>query len=126
MVTRARDERGALEGFVLLALASLAGFAVIVAIAAALLVHRERVATAADMAALGAAQTGDCSIAQQVATHNGARVVDCDLTDAEARVVVAMPTGFSAALTRAGAPTEFRGVARAALAVAADPVAEQP
>lgn len=120
------DDGGAIEGFVLLALAALAGFAVVVAIAVSMLIRREQTASAADLAALAAAQAGDCAVAARAAELNGARIDRCELTGAEARVIVAAPTGYSSALLAAGAPSELRAAARAALAVAADPVAELP
>lgn len=115
-MTRSNQEAGAIEGFVLLTLAALAGFAVVVALAASLLIHREQVATAADMAVLAAAQTADCAVAERVATLNGAAIVRCEVAGTEARVIVSAPTGFSATLVRAGAPGRLRAAARAQLA----------
>lgn len=125
MVRRGGDD-GAIEGFVLLGLAALAGFALVVAIAASMLILREQVATAADMAALAAAQSGDCSIARRAAAFNGADIDLCDLTDVEARVLVSAPTGYAAALVAAGAPRVIRAAARAALAEIPDPIVERP
>ena len=115
-MTRLHREAGAIEGFVMLALSALAGFAVVVSIAASLLIQREAVATAADMAVLAAAQTGDCAIAERAAALNGAGIVRCEVVDLEARVIVSAPTGFSAGLVRAGAPAHLRAAAHALLA----------
>lgn len=74
-------------------------------------VMRAQVSTAADLAALAAADAGQCSTAQQVATVNGATRVSCEqlgedfLVRAETELsVVAGRRLTIAALARAGPP----------------------
>lgn len=115
MVSRLRAEDGALEGFVILAIGGLALFAAVVAVCGGVFIQHERARTAADFAALAAAQALDCAVASTVAARNGAQVLTCEVTDAEARVVVTMPTGFGPWLAADGRLSRYTAGARASI-----------
>jgi secretion/DNA translocation related TadE-like protein len=113
MVRLLRADVGALEGFVLMALCALTSLAVVVAFLASLFIGREQARTAADMAALAAAQTQDCTIAAESARRNGAALRSCRLDGVDAYVSVEMPTRLGGFLISAGAPRQYRAMAHA-------------
>ncbi len=106
-------DKGALEPIVaflaLLLLATAFTFAAILGV----LARHEQAVTAADFAALATASTGDCEIGMRVAARNGARLMNCTLDDKGARVRVALPSGLSKTLIRAGAPSLLTATAHA-------------
>lgn len=113
MVTRPRSDRGAIEGYFILAMFGLVLVSVMVAVIAAAFVRHEQARTAADFAALAAAQRQDCQPAAAAAERNGAVLRGCSLREGVATVSVASPTGFGHWLILAGAPTHYLASARA-------------
>jgi secretion/DNA translocation related TadE-like protein len=113
VVSRLRSDAGAIEGFVMIALFALTGFAVVIAVVGSVFIHHERARTAADFAALAAAQSLECSLATRAARHNGATLRSCTVDEAEARVTVAVPSGIGGWLTSVGAPQQYLASAHA-------------
>lgn len=110
---RLRSDRGAIEGFVVIAMLGLTLFAVVVAFVASMFIRHEQARTAADFAALAAAQTQECAAAAEAAKRNGAALRSCTLDDVDARVTVSIPSGYGELLLDAGAPLGFLASAHA-------------
>lgn len=115
MVKPIHDDRGAIEGFVIATMLALTAFTVLFAIIAGVFIRHEQARTAADFAALAAAQTQECAAADEAAKRNGAALRSCALDLTEARVTVAAPSRYGPALISVGAPREFVAYAHAKL-----------
>jgi len=113
VVKRLHCDRGAMEGYLMIALCALTGFTAVVALVASLFIRHEQAHTAADLSALAAAQSGDCTVAAEAARRNGASLRTCTLRDADAFVAIATPTMLGRFLDSAGAPREFTASAHA-------------
>ena len=89
--------------------------------AGSLAVARQHAASAADQAALAASQFADCDQADRLARENGATLVDCQMDDTDAVVVVAVPMPRAVERLAAwpggagSAPSQVRATARAGL-----------
>lgn len=115
MVKRLRDDAGAIEGFVIIVLLSLTGFAVVLALVASVFINHERARIAADFAALAASQAQDCTVASEAARRNGATLLSCALDAVDARVRIALPSRLGGLLAAAGAPAQYEASAHAQL-----------
>ena len=105
---------GALEGYVLLALLGLTGFATVVMVISSMFIRVEQAQSAAQLGALAAAATGSCEVGAEAVARNGASILDCRIEDSHTAVTVSVPAGLGRLLTSAGAPRAYRVTARAA------------
>lgn len=104
-----RHERGSATVIVLVLAAALITMAVAGAAVGALLVGHRRAASAADLAALGAAAAlqrpgppataAPCVRAEEIGVANGARLTDCAVAGEEVRVHVAVDVAMALGLT---------------------------
>lgn len=115
MVSRLGNDRGAIEGFVLLALFALTGFTVVLAVVASVFINHERARTAADFAALAASQTQGCEVAAKAAERNGATLQSCTVDAVDVRVTVALDSRLGGVLAAIGAPQHYLASAHAQL-----------
>lgn len=113
MVSRVGNDRGAIEGFVLLVLFALTGFTVVLAVVASVFINHERARTAADFAALAASQTQNCADAAKAAERNGATLRACTVDAVDARVTVALDSRLAGPLLAIGAPQHYLASAHA-------------